>query len=68
MWTPAATPVTGLPVGVVVSIGPVEDMMSTAVVEPLADLRKLEEVLWLNHPLPDGQFDEEDVASDPERP
>jgi rod shape-determining protein MreC len=58
----------GLPVGVVVSIGPVEDMMSTAVVEPLADLRKLEEVLWLNHPLPDVRFNEEYLASEPERP
>ncbi len=37
----------GLPIGVIVSVGPVADLVSTAVVEPSADLGRLEEVLSL---------------------
>ena len=52
----------GLPVGIVVSEARVEDLMSTAVVAPTADLGKLEEVLWKADPLPSIELDPEAVV------
>lgn len=43
----------GLPIGVITRLESVDDLVSTAIVEPAADLGRLEEVLLVQIPVPD---------------